>query len=187
MTHEPSLPADLHGLSILLRGVSALDLQSLLERYHIQDAVARDVAGHAALLAVRPGESLSEAALELEEELLPLLGGECWFLLCDQCARPLQLGTDSYWCPEHGATVSRTDPSERPGALVIQQRRFRPGRHRARSAHKKIAVGEAWARFIEESSHASAQTRVGLPEQERHDVEEAGRTLQLLLLNAHPE
>lgn len=162
-------PSEVQPLMVLVRGRSIEDVPDLSMLPDLEVAVVTD---HVVLLAVRLAASPAEAALALEDEVLGLPGGALWLLLCPTCDHPLGLGRAAYVCPEHGEVL------QRPGRTPSQVRPSsqRPSRHRSRSAHKQVAMGQAWDRFLSESSDTA-----DLDEDERLALQEAQARLQRLL------
>lgn len=142
----------LHAFVLLARGLPGVDYADRVSSSGLESVRYRPVAGHHAFLVVRPGRSFAEAAQVAEHEIQSALEGTCWVLLCPTCDLPLSVAPDGYSCARHGTVFSHNLVDEvRPGTSLVPQRR-RPSRHRTRSAHKREAMGAAWARFLRESS-----------------------------------
>lgn len=142
----------LHAFVLLARGRPGMDYAAQVEGAGLQGVRYRPVGSHHAFLVVRPGRSLPEAAQLAEYDLQDALDGTCWVLLCPTCDLPLSVAPAGYSCSRHGTVLSHNLVEDAPDETTVVPQRRRPSRHRSRSAHKREAMGAAWARFLKESA-----------------------------------
>jgi hypothetical protein len=143
----PAVPA-LFGFVLFLGGTPHVDLAARLRHAGVTGMLDRRITDRVAVLVVRPGRSLAEAALAAEAELQDVIGSNSWVLLCPVCEMPLAGTEAGFSCAEHGPTAETgelvSDVAEVPAGRPSR----RPSRHRIRSVHKRSSLGAGWSKML---------------------------------------